>query len=132
MNSCRCTATPHCWQRNSNMLDGIEKWIDIGGVDDVPRRGSRVVATGSGDVAVFRTASDRVFALWDKCPHKGGPLSQGIVHDESVTCPLHNWVIGLESGAVKGPDQGCARMVNCRTENGRILVDGVVFGRKAA
>ncbi len=107
-------------------------WIDIGAVDDVPVRGSRVVTTTAGDIAIFKTADSRVFALWDKCPHKGGPLSQGIVHDDSVTCPLHNWVIGLEAGEVRGPDQGCARKVETRLEAGRILLPSHILGRKAA
>jgi nitrite reductase (NADH) small subunit len=78
-------------------------WIDVGSVGDVPLRGSRVVLAIAGDIAVFKPADGRIFALWDRCPHKGGPLSQGIVHGNSVTCPLHNWVIGLETGEVKGP-----------------------------
>jgi len=108
------------------------EWIDIGAVGDVPPRGSRVVATAMGDIAVFKTAAGRVFALWDKCPHKGGPLSQGIVHGDSVTCPLHNWVIGLESGEVRGPDQGCARKVEIRLDLGRVLMPGHVLRPQAA
>jgi nitrite reductase (NADH) small subunit len=107
-------------------------WIDIGAIDDVPLRGSRVVTTPSGDIAVFRTAADRVFALWDKCPHRGGPLSQGIVHGESITCPLHNWVIGLESGEVKGPDRGCARKVLVKLDGTRILMDVSALRAQAA
>jgi nitrite reductase (NADH) small subunit len=77
-------------------------------------------------IAIFKTAGGKIFALWDKCPHKGGPLSQGIVHGESVTCPLHNWVIGLETGDVKGPDQGCARKVAIRLEGSVIFIPAVV------
>ena len=73
-------------------------WRDVGAVDDVPRLGSRVVETPSGDIAVFRAADDTVFALRDSCPHKQGKLSQGIVHGHRVTCPLHNWVIELADG----------------------------------
>ena len=98
------------------------QWIDIGSISDVPLRGSRLVNTAQGDIAVFKAADGRVFALWYKCPHKGGPLSQGIVHGHSVTCPLHNWVIGLETGGVKGPDQGCARKVDVRIEGSRIYL----------
>jgi nitrite reductase (NADH) small subunit len=97
-------------------------WIDVGQLDDIPRLGSRVVVTTAIDIALFRTADDRVFALHDRCPHKGGKLSQGIVHGESVTCPLHNWVIGLSDGQAKEPDEGCARTVPVRVENGRILL----------
>lgn len=95
-------------------------WHEIGALDDIPRLGSRVVHTPHGDVAVFRAADDRVFALRDRCPHKGGPLSQGIVHGHRVTCPLHNWVLELESGQAVAPDVGCATAYPLRLENGRI------------
>jgi nitrite reductase (NADH) small subunit len=107
-------------------------WVDVGRVADVPVRGSRVVATPAGDIAIFKTAAGRIFALWDKCPHKGGPLSQGIVHDDSVTCPLHNWIIGLETGEVRGPDTGCARRVDSKTENDRVFLPATVLSRIAA
>ncbi len=97
-------------------------WMDIGHLNDIPRPGSRVVTTPGIDIAVFRTADDRVFALHDRCPHKAGKLSQGIVHGDSVTCPLHNWVIGLEDGQAKEPDEGCSRTVPVRLEDGRILL----------
>ncbi len=100
----------------------IGVWTDVGALDDIPRLRSRVVTTPEIDIAVFRTADDRVFALHDHCPHKAGKLSQGIVHGESVTCPLHNWVIGLADGHAKEPDEGCARSVPVRVENGRILL----------
>ncbi|PWR22271.1 nitrite reductase small subunit NirD [Zavarzinia compransoris] len=97
-----------------------DHWLDIGSLDDIPPRGARVVRAAGGDIAVFRTADDRIFALRDQCPHKGGPLSQGIVHDHGVTCPLHNWVIDLDSGRARGPDEGCAHAIPVRLENGRI------------
>ena len=95
-------------------------WINVGLMADIPPMGARVVRSAEGDIAVFRTADDQVFALYDRCPHKGGPLSQGIVHGRSVTCPLHNWVISLESGAVEGPDQGCATQIAVSVDEGRI------------
>jgi nitrite reductase (NADH) small subunit len=98
-------------------------WIEIGSLSDIPSQGSRVVKTASGDVAVFRTADDQVFALHDKCPHKGGPLSQGIVHGTSVTCPLHNWIIGLETGEAKGNDKGCAFRFDIKVVDGRVFLD---------
>ena len=97
-------------------------WRDVGALDDIPRLGARTVATPRGDVAVFRTAADGVFALDDRCPHKAGKLSQGIVHGESVTCPLHGWVIGLGSGEAEAPDEGCARRVPVRLDGRRILL----------
>lgn len=84
-------------------------WIQIGHLADIPRQGSRVVKTEDGEIALFRSIDDQVFALNNRCPHKGGPLSQGIVHGNRVTCPLHNWVIDLESGVAVAPDEGCAR-----------------------
>ena len=84
----------------------LDAWIDIGAVDEIPLRGARVVRTPRGCLAVFRTGEDEVFALDDRCPHKGGPLSQGIVHGRAVTCPLHNWVISLETGDAAGPRRG--------------------------
>jgi nitrite reductase [NAD(P)H] small subunit len=97
-------------------------WRDIGALDDIPRLGSRVVATPAGNVAVFRTSDDSIFALDDRCPHKNGPLSQGIVHGTAVTCPLHNWTIDLATGEAAEPDRGCARTIATRLENGRILL----------
>ncbi len=81
--------------------------INIGLLNDIPRLGARVVQTEQGNIAVFRTADDAVFALTDRCPHKGGPLSQGIVSGKTVTCPMHNWRINLEDGQAITPDEGC-------------------------
>ena len=98
-------------------------WINICNLEDIPRLGSRVVKTSNGDIAVFRTSDDQVFALYDKCPHKGGPLSQGIVHDHKVTCPLHNWVIELDSGCAVPPDEGCSHRVPARLEDGMVSIE---------
>jgi len=108
------------------------RWIDIGELADIPVRGARVVTTSRGDIAVFRAADGTVFAVDDKCPHKGGPLSQGIVHGHSVTCPLHNWVIDLETGEARGADEGCTRMIPVRIAEGRIEIRLSVSAVKAA
>ncbi|OOG26827.1 nitrite reductase (NAD(P)H) small subunit [Thioalkalivibrio denitrificans] len=97
-------------------------WIDVGELEEIPRLGTRVVRTSRGDLAVFRTSDDRVFALRDACPHRGGPLSQGIVHGNRVTCPLHNWVISLDSGEATGPDTGCTDTYPVRIEAGRVFL----------
>lgn len=97
-------------------------WIEIGNIDDIPRLGSRVVNTPDGDIAVFRNNKDEVFALSDKCPHKGGQLSQGIVHDRSVTCPMHNWVLGLDDGEAKGPDEGCVNTYPIKHKDGTLYL----------
>jgi len=98
----------------------MSDFLDIGAADDVPRLGARKVRTPGGDIAVFRTADDRYFALDDRCPHKGGPLSQGIVHGDRVTCPLHNFVIELTSGQAVAPDEGCVARHEVKVENGRL------------
>ncbi|GHD78726.1 nitrite reductase small subunit NirD [Vogesella fluminis] len=87
----------------------MSNWKTICQLNDIPVQGARVVKReGHTDIAIFRTADDQVFAMVDKCPHKGGPLSQGIVSGHSVTCPLHNWNIALETGLAQAPDEGCA------------------------
>ena len=100
----------------------MSNWIEIGALKDIPRLGSRVVRTASGNIAVFRTESDEVFALDDRCPHKGGPLSQSIVHNRRVTCPLHNFVIELESGKAVAPDEGCTHSHPAKVENGIVFL----------
>lgn len=97
-------------------------WFEIGAIADIPRRGARCVKNGEITIAVFRTADDRVFALEDRCPHRGGPLSQGIVHDGCVTCPLHNWVISLETGLAQGADDGSVPTIPLKAEGGRLFV----------
>lgn len=98
----------------------MSEWIRVCLLEEIPRLGSRVVQTGNGDIAVFRNGSDEVFALMDKCPHKGGPLSQGIVSGKTVTCPLHNWNIALDTGEAVAPDEGCAGHFPVRVVEGRI------------
>ena len=107
-------------------------WIDIGALEDIPERGARLVKTGMGCVAVFRTGPDEVFATTDRCPHKGGPLSEGIVHGRRVTCPLHNWVFDLETGAAQGADDGQLETYPVRIEDGRLLLDGSALTRRSA
>jgi nitrite reductase (NADH) small subunit len=110
----------------------VSRWIDVGALDDIPRRGARVVKTPAGCIALFRTADDEVYALDDRCPHKGGPLSQGIVHDRSVTCPLHNWVFDLATGQAKAPDEGRVATLPLRCEDGRLLLDLARMASRAA
>jgi len=86
----------------------MKQWTEIGHIDDIPRLGARVVQAPEGDIAVFRNADDEIFAIEDKCPHRGGPLSQGIVHGRRVTCTIHNWAIELSNGEAVAPDEGCA------------------------
>ena len=107
-------------------------WIDIGALDDLPLRGSRCVQTPEGKVGIFRTADDRVFAIRNECPHKGGPLTEGIVHGHSVTCPLHNWVISLETGEAQGADEGAVETIPVRVEGTRVLLLRSAVGARVA
>jgi nitrite reductase (NADH) small subunit len=108
------------------------KWVEVGSIGDVPIRGARCVNTPEGRIAVFRTAEDQVFAIEDRCPHKDGPLSQGIVHGTAVTCPLHNWVISLETGKALGADEGAVRTVPARIEGERLFIALGAVVEKAA
>jgi nitrite reductase (NADH) small subunit len=108
------------------------KWVEIGSIDDIPMRGARCVNTPEGRIAVFRTAEGQVFAIEDRCPHKDGPLSQGIVHGTAVTCPLHNWVISLETGKALGADEGAVKTVPVRVENERLFIALCAVAEKAA
>ena len=91
-------------------------------LDDLPSLGARVIARPGVDVAVFRADGDKVFALDDRCPHRGGPLSQGIVFGDRVACPLHGWTIGLGDGCAVAPDEGCVRRHPVRVEDGQVFV----------
>ena len=104
----------------------MSEWKKICLVNEIPVLGSRRVARAKGiDVAVFRNSEDQVFALLDRCPHKGGPLSQGIVFGTSVACPLHNWTIGLDDGCAKAPDVGCTTKFACKVDAGDVFLDAV-------
>ena len=100
------------------------QWKPVCTVEDIPQLGARRVHREQGcEVAVFRAADDQVFALLDRCPHKGGPLSQGIVFGHSVACPLHNWTIGLEGGCAQAPDEGCTPKFSVKVEDGKVYLD---------
>jgi nitrite reductase (NADH) small subunit len=101
----------------------IGEWLDIGWLDEIPLRGARTVPVEGGEeIAVFRTGDNRVFALANRCPHKGGPLAQGIVHGHSVACPLHNWNIALATGEAQGGDKGCTPTIRAKVDAGRVLI----------
>jgi nitrite reductase (NADH) small subunit len=110
----------------------MNDWKRIARIDEIPVLGARRVARPHGcDVAVFRAADDQVFALLDRCPHKGGPLSQGIVFGHSVACPLHNWTIGLSDGCAKAPDQGCTPRFAVKVADGLVYLDAEELNRIA-
>ena len=102
----------------------MSEWKKICLVSDIPVLGSRRVSRAQGlDVAVFLNDVDAVFAMLDRCPHKGGPLSQGIVFGTSVACPLHNWTIDLKGGCAKAPDEGCTPKFAVKIEGGAVHLD---------
>ncbi|MDO8720238.1 MAG: nitrite reductase small subunit NirD [Polaromonas sp.] len=104
----------------------MNEWKKICLVNDIPVLGARRVARPQGiAVAVFRSSDDQVFALLDRCPHKGGPLSQGIVFGETVACPLHNMTIGLTDGCARAPDEGCTPKFSCKVDAGEVFLDAV-------
>lgn len=99
------------------------EWLDIGWVEEIPLRGSRTVQVeGGDDIAIFRTGENSVFALLDRCPHKHGRLSQGIVHGGAVACPLHNWRITLPTGGALGEEKACPPTVPVKIRGGRVLL----------
>ncbi len=129
-NAGACVADPSFGQTQG--ASAMPEWERICLVTDIPMLGSRRVARMSGmDVAIFRTERDQVFALLDRCPHKGGPLSQGIVFGTSVACPLHNWTIGMEDGCAKAPDQGCAQKFRVHVADGQVHLNREELARLA-
>ena len=110
----------------------MSEWKKICLVTDIPVLGSRREARARGlDVAVFRNDQDGVFALLDRCPHKGGPLSQGIVFGTSVACPLHNWTIGLTDGCARAPDEGCTPRFSVKVDEGTVYLDSTELASHA-
>lgn len=105
-----------------NITQPCPTWLEVGRLQDIPRQGARVVSFEGENIAVFRTTDDEVFALRDRCPHKGGPLSQGIVHGRRVACPLHDWKIHLDTGLAVAPDQGCVARFSVRVDGDMVYV----------
>ena len=101
----------------------MSNWVEVGALEEIPALGARVVKNGETDIAVFRNSKDEVFAVNDECPHRQGQLSQGIVHDKSVTCPLHNWKIDLTTGEAMGPDEGCTGHYATKVEDGKVFLE---------
>ena len=107
-------------------------WQAICAVHDIPVLGARRVARPQGlDVALFRNAEDEIFALLDRCPHKGGPLSQGMVFGRSVACPLHNWTLDLCDGQAAEPDEGCTPAFVVQVRDGQVFMDAAELATKA-
>ena len=114
------------------MTDLTPAWTAVCRVDDIPVLGSRRVQRARGmAVALFRTPDDRIHALLDRCPHKGGPLSQGIVMADAVACPLHNWTIGFSDGCARAPDEGSTPTFSCRVVDGEVQLDAHELASRA-
>ena len=110
----------------------MSDWMVVCRVADIPVLGARRVARAQGlPVAVFRNAEDKVFALLDRCPHKGGPLSQGIVFGHAVACPLHNWTIGLATGEAAAPDEGSTPRFSVRVEGQAVYLNATELATHA-
>lgn len=101
----------------------MSNWIKVVALNDIPKLGSRVVRSEKGEIAIFRTEDDRVFALHNSCPHKGGPLSQGIVYGDKVACPLHNWKISLVDGNAEEPDEGHTACFAVKVEEDMVYLE---------
>ena len=101
----------------------MSDWIAITELSEIPRLGARKLRMEHHEIALFRTGNDEIFALKDRCPHRGGPLSQGIVHGQAVSCPLHNWKIDLQNGEVLGPDEGCVQHYGVKVEEGVVYLN---------
>ncbi len=114
-------------RQNAQPWVAVSQWLNVGMVADVPSRGARVVKTPAGNIAIFKAADGGLFALRDSCPHKGGSLSDGIVHGHAVTCPLHNWVISLVDGRAQGADSGCTPTIPLQVDAGRIFLDAAAI-----
>jgi nitrite reductase (NADH) small subunit len=111
---------------NDAIAQRTRGFVAVCRLDDIPPLGARVIeraADRGGNVAVIRSSDGRVFAVRDRCPHRGGPLSQGIVFGERVACPLHNWTIDLASGCATAPDEGCVRTYPVRIDGGVVTID---------
>ncbi len=101
----------------------MSDWTKVVALRDIPKLGSRLVRSAKGEIAIFRTEDDRVFALHNSCPHKGGPLSQGIVYGDKVACPLHNWRISLIDGQAEEPDEGHTACFAVKVEDGTVYLE---------
>lgn len=107
-------------------------WVELCQLNEIPQRGCRVVINEEIKIAIFRTHTDDVYAIEDKCPHLGGALSEGIVHGSQVTCPLHNLVINLVNGEALGPEPGCVKRFDVKKEDGKVYLDLVPVKKEAA
>ncbi len=104
------------------MTTMTDEWVKVAEVADIPPLSGRVVRTKNGDIALFHAGDGNFYAIDNRCPHKGGPLSEGIVHDCHVTCPLHNWVLNLKTGKAEAPDEGKVATYEVKVKDGAVYL----------
>ena len=102
----------------------VNKWVRITGIENIPLREGRGVQIAGHDIAIFNLG-DRILAVENKCPHRGGPLADGIVSGSNVVCPLHAWKVDLASGEVVNQSMNapCIKTYATRFENGVVLLE---------
>lgn len=98
------------------------KWHPVCQIEEIPRYGGRTIRAGEVEIAVFRLGDDRIRAVDNRCPHKQGPLAEGIVSGDIIICPLHARKISLESGEVLSPDSGCVKTYAVKIEGDEVLL----------
>ena len=101
----------------------MKHWVKVAPLDEIPVLGARVVRNNMVDIGVFRLEDDRIFAINNSCPHKGGPLSEGIVYGDKIACPLHSWKISLVDGKADEPDVGQTACFNTKVEDGFVYLE---------
>ena len=97
-------------------------WEFVCDLEDIPARGARTVIAGKMEIGLFRISNGTVRAVENRCPHKQGPLAEGIVSGELVICPLHGWKINMPDGQVQPPDAGCVKVFATRIEDGKVFL----------
>jgi nitrite reductase (NADH) small subunit len=98
-------------------------WVRVTQVENIPPREGRAAVVGDRELAIFNLG-DRFLAVDNRCPHKAGPLCDGIVAGHAVVCPLHAWKVNLESGAVERPasEHACVNPYATRVDGGIVSV----------
>ena len=99
------------------------RWVPVTACDNIPPREGRGIEVAGREVAIFNLG-DRFLASDSRCPHKSGPLCEGILNGSTVVCPLHGWKIDLETGAVRRPAgvDACIRTYPTRVQNGIVMI----------
>lgn len=108
------------------------RWVRITACDNIPPREGRAAVVGDREIAIFNLG-DGFLAVDNRCPHRGGPLADGIVAGRAVVCPLHAWKIDLRTGSVERPAglDACVRSYPTRVEAGIVLIELPVAARAA-